>query len=307
MGAKVLSLYDGISCGMLALLLAGIVVDSYYASEIDEDAILVSKSNFNNIIHIGDVKKVSYKDGVLYTENGIFETGLFDIIIGGSPCQGFSFAGNQLNFDDPRSKLLFEFVRLRKETNTAHFFLENVAIKKQFRPIVSELLSCEPLYINSEFFGPGKRKRLYWTNIPLAQFPEKNAQVLSDILEYGENIISDLFLKPHELERAKEKYKTKIWKSGFRMGNMQFPDNHLKKSKCIPATVIKAARETVHIIDGGGIRILTPTEYESLQAIPKNYTEVLSAAKRYKVIGNAWHVRTICHLFSPLKHKFQNA
>ena len=119
---NVLSLFDGMSCGRIALERAGIPVNQYYASEIDKHAIKVSKANWNDVVHIGDVTKVSYKDGVLRTENGDFNVGSIDLVIGGSPCQGFSFAGKQLNFDDTRSRLFFEFVRLLKETTATILF-----------------------------------------------------------------------------------------------------------------------------------------------------------------------------------------
>ncbi len=114
-GLTVLSLFDGMSCGRIALERAGIKVKAYYASEIDKPAMKVAKHNWPDIIHIGDVTKVRYVEGWLYTENGNFYVGRIDLLIGGSPCQGFSFAGKQLNFEDPRSKLFFEFVRLRRE------------------------------------------------------------------------------------------------------------------------------------------------------------------------------------------------
>ena len=131
---NVLSLFDGISCGMVALERAGIKVDNYFASEIDKHAIKVSQHNYPNIVQIGDVTKVSYKDGVLYNKSGKVFQGKIDLVIGGSPCRGFSMAGKQLAFDDPRSQLYFEYERIVKEVQvenpTVKFLLENVRMKQ---------------------------------------------------------------------------------------------------------------------------------------------------------------------------------
>ena len=113
-GINVLSLFDGMSCGMIALERAGIKVANYYAAEIDKHTIKISKNNYPNIVQIGDVTKARFADGILYTENGDFNVGKFDLIIGGSPCQGFSMAGKMLAFDDPRSMLYFEYERLKE-------------------------------------------------------------------------------------------------------------------------------------------------------------------------------------------------
>ena len=140
-GITVLSLFDGMSCGQIALNKLGIEVDNYFASEIDKYAMQVTKHNYPNTKHIGDVTKVKGSD--LPT---------IDLLIGGSPCQGFSFAGKQLNFEDPRSKLFFEFVRLLKETNPKYFLLENVKMKKEYQNIITEYLGVEPIVINSNLF-----------------------------------------------------------------------------------------------------------------------------------------------------------
>lgn len=181
-GITVLSLFDGMSCGRIALERAGIKVKAYYASEIDKPAIKVSKHNWPDIIHIGDVTKVFYFEGWLYTENGDFYVGKIDLLIGGSPCQGFSFAGKQLNFEDPRSKLFFEFVRLRQETECEYFFLENVRMKKEYQDIISGYLSVQPIFINSDLVSAQTRKRLYWSNIFYNGLPEDKNILLKDIL-----------------------------------------------------------------------------------------------------------------------------
>ena len=179
---KVLSLFDGMSCGMIALDRLGIKVDKYYASEIDKYAIQVSQANYPNIIQIGDVCDIKAED---YQD--------IDLILAGSPCQGFSFAGKQLAFDDPRSRLFFEFVRLLKEIKPKYFLLENVNMKKEFLDVISEQVSsCYPelpfgierIKINSALVSAQNRLRWYWTNIPGVDQPEQRGIVLRDILEY---------------------------------------------------------------------------------------------------------------------------
>ena len=178
---NVLSLFDGMSCGMIALDRLGIKVDKYYASEIDKYAMQVSAANYPEIIQVGDVcdlKSEDFKD--------------IDLILAGSPCQGFSLAGKQLAFDDPRSALFFEFIRLLKEIKPKYFLLENVRMKKEFLQIISEQVSAcypeitfgiDPIFINSSLVSAQSRPRYYWTNIPGIEQPEERGIVLKDILE----------------------------------------------------------------------------------------------------------------------------
>ena len=174
-GINVLSLFDGMSCGRIALDRLGIKVDNYYASEIDKYAIEVSKANYPEIIQVGDITKLD-----LSTLPQI------DLIMGGSPCQGFSFAGKQLAFDDPRSALFFEFVRCVKELNPKYFLLENVRMKKEYLDVISEYMGVEPIMINSALVSAQNRVRYYWTNIPGIEQPEQRGIVLRDILETKE-------------------------------------------------------------------------------------------------------------------------
>ena len=187
MGLKVLSLFDGMSCGQLALQRLGIEVDTYYASEIDKYAIQVTQANFPETIQVGDVCELKAED---YQD--------VDLILAGSPCQGFSFAGKQLAFDDPRSALFFEFVRLLKEIKPKYFLLENVKMKQQFQDVITEQVSAcypdfeggdllggqiKPILINSALLSAQNRQRLYWTNIPNIEQPKDKGIVLRDILE----------------------------------------------------------------------------------------------------------------------------
>lgn len=184
---NVLSLFDGMSCGQIALDQLGIIVDNYFAAEIDKHAIKVAKANYPDMIHLGDVRNVRTKHNALHAwdENGVGDLYDIDLLIGGSPCQGFSFAGQQLNFDDPRSMLFFEYVRLLKALNPRYFLLENVKMKKESQDIISEYLGVEPIEINSNLVSAQNRRRLYWTNIPVDGLPEDKGIVLADILEDG--------------------------------------------------------------------------------------------------------------------------
>ena len=178
---KVLSLFDGMSCGRIALDQLGIPVEKYYASEIDKYAIQVSQANYPDIEQVGDICNLDPKD---YQD--------VDLMLAGSPCQGFSFAGKQLAFDDSRSALFFEFIRLLKEIKPKYFLLENVRMKKEFLQVISQQVSecypeitfgIEPIFINSSLLSAQSRQRYYWTNIPGIQEPEDKGIVLRDILE----------------------------------------------------------------------------------------------------------------------------
>jgi len=176
---NVFSMFDGMSCGQLALQKAGIPVGTYHASEIDKWAIQITKKNFPFTFDMGDVTKLEdWRLKLIRDEVGI------DLVIGGSPCQGFSFAGNQLNFDDPRSKLFFDFVRVLKILKPKYFLLENVRMKKESQDIISEYMGVEPVAINSNLVSAQNRHRLYWTNIPFS-IPHDKGIVLADILEDG--------------------------------------------------------------------------------------------------------------------------
>jgi DNA-cytosine methyltransferase len=181
---NVLSLFDGMSCGREALERCGFWVDNYYASEIDKYAMQIAKKNYPDTQHIGDVTKVKGSD-----------LPQIDIVIGGSPCQGFSFAGKQLNFEDPRSKLFFEFVRLLEECKPKYFFLENVKMKKEHQDVISKYLGVEPIELNSALVSAQNRKRLYWTNIKGYTAPEDKGILLKDIVHER----TDLALSEKEL------------------------------------------------------------------------------------------------------------
>ena len=196
---NVLSLFDGMSCGRLALERAGFPITNYYASEIDKYAIQVARDNFPDTIHVGDVTQVVAAN---------FPK--IDLLLGGSPCQGFSFAGGQLAFDDPRSKLFFEFVRLLKELKPRWFFLENVPMKQEFQDVISEHLGVKPVRLNSNIVSAQNRDRLYWTNIPVKSFPENKRiylkDILQDVAEIGEEHYHSMKSVAY-MERGNDKWK----------------------------------------------------------------------------------------------------
>lgn len=194
MGITVLSLFDGISCGQLALKNTGIKVDKYFASEIDKSAIKVTQHHFPNTIQLGDVTKVSYKDGILKCENGDYRVGRIDILIAGSPCQSFSNMGAGDGFDG-ESGLFNHFLRILKEVNPEHFFLENVMMKDEWKNTITNFIGVEPIFLNSSIVSAQSRKRLYWTNIYVPNSPRDRNLILKDVLEDIEEPKSELILK----------------------------------------------------------------------------------------------------------------
>jgi len=275
---KVLSLFDGLSCGRIALERAGIEVEDYYASEIDKYASTISKKNWPDIIPIGDVTQVSYKDGVLHTQFGSYETDI-DMVIGGSPCQSFSVAGNQEGFEG-KSGLFYEWVRILREVNPKYFLLENVCMKKEWENEITQEVGVAPIMINSALVSAQNRKRLYWTNIEGITQPQDKGILLKDILE---NFVFD-----------KEPY--------YIVFNSNRPKNYKSdKSMCL-VTSGGSKTKGVGISDDSGMwRKLTPIECERLQTLPDNYTEGVSNSQRYKMIGNGWTVDIISWIFSFIK------
>lgn len=287
---NVLSLFDGMSCGQIALDKLGIKVDNYFASEIDKYAIQVAKHNYPNTKHIGDVTKVKSAD----LPN-------IDLLIGGSPCQGFSFAGKQLNFDDPRSKLFFEFVRLLEETKPKYFLLENVKMKKEYQEVISKYMGCEPIIINSALVSAQNRVRLFWTNIPDIEQPKDKGILLKDVIEYGivdrekSYCIDANYFKGGNLTQ----YYTKARRQ------LVFKD----KAQTILSTIYKENAKSMMkrkklglvVSDGDYVRKLTPTECERLQTVPDNYTDCVSNTQRYRMLGNGWTVDVITHIFKNIQ------
>lgn len=319
---NVLSLFDGMSCGMIALERAGIKVDYYFASEIDKHATKVSQHNYPNIIQLGDVASVSYKDGILTSEKGSWDVGNINLLLAGSPCQGFSLAGKQLAFDDDRSKLYFEFERILKEVNPTYFLLENVKMKKEYKDVISERLGVKPIAINSNLVSAQNRYRLYWTNIPHVQQPKDLGITLVDILE--KEIEEKYFIKAGRLNWLKEFGEVKEqkgyvafnptkakcltvrlepslnttyilqWPHGTNKGGYRGLDGK------VPTLTTSSWESNNYLLNNGDVRKLTPIECERLQTVPDNYTSCVSDTQRYKMLGNGWTVDVIAHILQNL-------
>jgi DNA-cytosine methyltransferase len=313
-GINVLSLFDGMSCGQIALARAGVKVGNYFASEIDRHAIQVARENYPNTKHLGGVKKVKG-----------FDLPRIDLLIGGSPCQGFSFAGKQLNFDDPRSKLFFEFVRLLKETNPKYFLLENVLMKREYQDVISEQLGVEPILINSALVSAQNRRRLYWTNIPRVAEPKDKNILLEDIVDSGivdrnkSYCIDANYFKGGNLNQYFKKHRRQLVFCGALRGRYlvdgKRQDGKMKtaglttqrmevrydgKTNCLTSV-----QKDNHLVFIDGFRKLTPLECERLQTVPENYTSCVSNTQRYKMLGNGWTVDVVAHIFSSAEFPFE--
>ena len=304
---NVLSLFDGMSCGRIALERAGITVESYYASEIDKHAAKVSEANYPDIKRLGDVQHINYQ---ILPE--------IDLLIPGSPCQGFSFAGKQLNFSDSRSALFFEFIHALRTIKPKYFMLENVVMKKEYQDAISELVGYEPIKINSALVSAQNRNRLYWTNIPDVTQPKDKGIILGDIIEYGKVDRS----KSHCLDA--NYYKGGNPKQYFNKHRRQlvFENKFNDKSQTLKRAIknLKALNEkagclTAHgrgwacngmtnIIENYNFRKLTVTECERLQTVGDGYTKNkgVSNTQRYKMLGNGWTIDVIAHIFKGLKN-----
>ena len=274
---NVLSLFDGISCGQVALNKIGIKYENYFASEIDKNAIKIAKHNFPEMKHLGDITKLQGE-----------KLPNIDLLIGGSPCQSFSIAGKKEGFNG-KSGLFYEYLRLLKETHPTYFLLENVVMKKEWEDIISEELGIKPIKINSALLSAQNRQRLYWTNIPGITQPEDKQLFFKDIEDLEHNKYR--FLKPEQLEKFKNKIYT--WKSVYRI---------IEENKKVGCLTVQDGREGVNAPKTkykDTLRYLTALEWERLQTLPDNYTNcVTSDTVRRMAIGNGWTVDIIAHIFS---------
>ena len=285
---NVLSLFDGISCGHIALDKAGIPINKYYASEIDKYAIKVTNKNYPETINLGDVTTVS---GELFTEN-------IDLLIGGSPCQGFSQAGKMKNFDDPRSKLFWEYVRILQEVKPKYFLLENVVMKQEWQDIISEALGVKPIMIDSSLTSAATRKRLYWTNIPGVGQPEDLGITFGDIRERDVQEDSIYYTdKGLDWIRRHEKRTGKTLRIIGDSDKMQMLEASMYKKY--------SSQRFFGIEDTHGLRYITVTECERCMNVPDGYTDCCSNTQRYKQLGNGWEVNTVTHIFRTLKNVFE--
>jgi len=269
---NILSLFDGMSCGQIALNKANISYDNYYASEIDKYAMEVTKKNYPNTIQLGDITQIK---GCNLPK--------IDLLIGGSPCQSFSRAGDNTGFDG-KSGLLWEYVRILNEVNPTYFLLENVVMKKEWEDIITEALNVSPIEISSAKFVPQARKRLYWTNIPNVGQPEQKNYNISDFIE-GEGFPTSCGVDRVFKQKNIFNTLTATYYKGIRGSSR-------------PAISI---RESFLDDDRTAHRMLTPEECERLQTVPDNYTEGVSNTQRYKMLGNGWTVDVIAHILKNIE------
>ena len=275
---NVLSCFDGMSCGRIALERAEIKVDNYYSSEIKPYAIEVANKNYPQDIknRLGDITKI----------NG-FSLPKIDLLIGGSPCQSFSSFGNGSGFDG-KSGLFWEYVRVLKELKLKNpnikFMLENVNMKKEWCDIISNELGVEPIAFNSNLVSAQNRDRFYWTNINFIVPGDKNI-LFNDILEN---------LPFREIPKCF--YKN--WGDKMRIDKgLNWVEN--KKANCLTT---KNCHTNQYLLneDKSLCRLLTANEFEKLQTVPLNYTNIVSNTERFKMLGNGWTVDVIAHIFNGL-------
>lgn len=301
-GAKILSTFDGGSMGQQALKELGVPIDKYFASEIDKHAINVAMTNHPNTIQIGDVTKVKGLDLLK-----------IDLLMGGSPCQGFSFSGKQLNFDDPRSKLFFEFVRLKNELNPKYWFLENVVMKQEYQDVISEHLGVQPVKLNSAKTSAQNRERLYWANFEITE-PTDQGIKLETILEDTE-MIGPSAIRGRRLNKA-----TILGRRLDERGKRQDYNKEVPITQCLEVRasnrdksncLTTVAKDTVLTTMPIGrhpdafkrelpFRYYTKVERCRLMNLPDDYCDSVSLNQAVKITGNGWDVGMIKHIFNCL-------
>ena len=277
---KVLSLCDGMSIAHIALDKIGIPVEKYYAAEIKPIAIKVTKDNYPDTIHIGDVNKISYKGGILYTENGNYNVGHIDLMVFGSPCQSFSRCMKtdmRVGLEDKtRSGLFFECYRILQEVQPTWWLLENVAsMKAEDRDYLTECMGVEPIRINSKLVCAALRDRYYWTNIPGITQPEDKGITLQSVLTSGYT--------------DREKARTLLVSDSRPLRDKQKMLHRYKKF----TTLVWEEKE-----NDNSIRYLNQTELERCQTVPEGYTRCLTRNEAADVLGDAFTVDVIAHIFS---------
>jgi len=305
---NVLSLFDGLSCGQIALNRAGIEYLNYYASEIDKHAIKAAQHNFPNTIQLGDITKL---------DTNILPK--IDLLFGGSPCQSFSSAGKRTGFDG-KSGLFYEYVRVlndvRKVNPDVLFLLENVKMKKEWQDIITEELGVDPIEINSSLVSAQNRVRLYWTNIPNVVQPIDRNIKLIDILE------TDDMLNPSAIRGRKLNKATilgrRLNSNGKREDyNKEIPitqclevrASNVDKSNCLTTvskdnvlTTMPIGRHPNAFKDNLPFRYYTIKEYCRLQTIPDDYfPNTISDSQIRKMVGNGWTVDVIAHIFKNIE------
>ena len=279
---NVLSLFDGMSCGQIALNRVGIVYDNYFASEIKPHAIQVTQHNYPNTIQVGDITKLNGKD-----------LPKIDLLIGGSPCQDFSRANRkQDGLDGEKSGLFWEYVRLLKETQPKYFLLENVRMKQEWQDIISEELGVKPVRINSSLVSGAMRDRFYWTNIPMDGLPKDREIKFQSLIDNGYTE-RDKCLCLLESYSRPMKTPSKIARRYFKYGFWQviFKDEE----------TYNVLKDNFELATTDDVRYMNKNEMERVQTVPEGYTELLSRNDAACLLGDGWTVDVIAHIFEGLK------
>lgn len=291
----VLSLFDGMSCGRIALDKLGVKVDAYYASEINKVAIKVSNDNYPDIIRVGDVTKLSYKDGVLSTEFGDYNIGKVDLLLGGSPCQDFSVANPRgLGLQGSRSSLFYEYLRLRDEVKPTNFLLENVKMKKESKEQLDSYLGVEGIHINSNLFSYQNRPRIYWTDLNIKPIVDKG------ISFQNHKEIDEIKCKSSKVNRTPSR--VKMWGGGLGTNTHETGCRnvtHLEKVSCLTLKQDRCPNSGLVEFEDF-CRYLTREELEGAQTVPHGYTKSVSYNQASEVLGNGWTVDVISHILSSL-------
>lgn len=280
----VLSLFDGISCGRLALQRAGIPIEGYYASEIKKAAIKCSEQNHADIIHIGDITKITYKDGILHTGNGDFQMNI-DMIIGGSPCQDLSIAnqmhGDRAGLQGSKSGLFYEYLRLLREIKPRFFFLENVVMTADNLSKIESLLGVKGRLIDSALVSYQHRKRLYFANWDYSSPADKHVT----------------FRPVHDKQETEALIK--LTPSRVKLIARAKDLTDATKVRCLTAKQDRLPNSGVVWCDCGW-RYLTRGEIEAAQTLPLGYCDCLSYRQMQDVCGNGWTVDVVSHIFSQI-------
>lgn len=300
---NILSLFDGMSVGRIALNKIGITPTKYFASEVDKNAIKVSKHNWDDIQHIGDVTKVSYRDGILYTENGSYNVGKIDVVIGGSPCQDFSTAKafgqhgeTPKGLEGTKSGLFYHYLRIlneiREENKDVKWLLENVKMKKESKQELDNYLGVEGIYINSDLVSFQKRARYYWTNIKF-DFPKDKNISFQDFKQNGD-------LSKYKLNPTPSRLR--MWGEGKGNNGVQSCANVTYADKVYCLTTKQDRCPNSGLVEYEDFcRYLTRSELEHAQTVPIGYTDCLSYNQAQAVLGNGWTVDVIATIFQGLK------
>lgn len=276
---NVLSLFDGMSCGQLALRKANIHYDNYFASEVDNHAIKVTMSNFPATKQLGDIKNVKAED-----------LPKIDLLIGGSPCQSISTLGDGSGLNG-KSGLFFEYLRLLKETNPKYFLLENVVGSKKAIAEITELVGVEPVLFNSNLVSGQNRARYYWTNIKF-ELPKDKGITLKDVLD--KEPAETCWLTPG-------RFRWLTSDKGADCVKKRYAAIDPVKANCLTARSEASWNSNYVTRDELGLTKLTCEEYEKLQTVPVGYTNIARTSERYKMLGNGWTVDVIAHILGALK------